>query len=124
MNGNNIFIDTNIALYLLSGDSTIEDILNQKTVFISFVTELELLSYKKLTLQDILKIDLFLADVTIIDLNAEIKKITIELRKTYSLKLPDAIIAASSYHLNCPFLTADKKLSNISELDILLYQIN
>jgi len=65
MNGNNIFIDTNIALYLLSGDKTIQHILNQKTVFLSFVSELELLSYKKLTLQDILKIDLFLADVAI-----------------------------------------------------------
>ena len=83
-----------------------------------------MLSYKKLTLQDISKIDLSLSDVTIIDLNAEIKKVTIELRKTYSLKLPDAITAASSYYLNTPFLTADKKLSNISELDILLYQVS
>ena len=82
MSGNNLFIDTNIALYLLSGDKTIQHILNQITVFISFISELELLSYKKLTIQDILKIDLFLADVTIIDMNAEIKKVTIELRKT------------------------------------------
>lgn len=122
MTGNNIFIDTNIALYLLSGDQTIQDILNQKTVFISFVTELELLSYNKLTPQDISKIELFLSDVIIIDLNAEIKKITIELRKAYSLKLPDAIIASSTYYLNCAFFTADKNLSKITELDILLYQ--
>lgn len=122
MTGNNIFIDTNIALYLLSGDQTIQDILNQKTVFISFVSELELLSYNRLTPQDISKIELFLSDVIIIDLNAEIKKITIELRKAYSLKLPDAIIASSTYYLNCPFFTADKNLSKITELDILLYQ--
>lgn len=46
MNGNNLFLDTNIVLYLLSGDKTVADILFEKTVFISFVTELELLGFK------------------------------------------------------------------------------
>jgi predicted nucleic acid-binding protein len=45
MSGNNILTDTNILLYLLSGDRTISDILQGKSIFISFITELELLAY-------------------------------------------------------------------------------
>jgi predicted nucleic acid-binding protein len=45
MIGNNILVDTNIILYLLSGDQTVADFLNKKHVFVSFITELELLGY-------------------------------------------------------------------------------
>ena len=46
MNGPNFLIDTNIALYLLSGNTTIAEIINGSQVFISFITQLELLGYK------------------------------------------------------------------------------
>lgn len=52
MSGNSIFIDTNIVLYLLSGDITIAELLNEKTIFISFITELELLGYKDISTED------------------------------------------------------------------------
>ena len=41
----NILIDTNIALYLLGGDSQIAEVLEDQVVHVSFVTELELLGY-------------------------------------------------------------------------------
>lgn len=47
MNGNKVFVDTNIILYLLGGDSTIAELLNGKQIYISFITQLELLSYSK-----------------------------------------------------------------------------
>lgn len=49
MNGSSIFLDTNIVLYLLAGDETIAELLHEKTLFISFVTELELLAYKDIS---------------------------------------------------------------------------
>ena len=49
MNGNNLLIDTNIALYLFDGNKEIEDILQDKNVYFSFVNELELLSYNTLS---------------------------------------------------------------------------
>lgn len=122
MNGNSIFLDTNIILYLLSGDKTIASLLNERNIYISFVTELELLGYKDLTSQDREKIKDLLADSTIIDINSMIKNIVIELRKNYKIKLPDAIIAASSQFLNIPFMTSDKNLSKLKELDILMYE--
>ena len=48
MNGNRYFVDTNILIYLLSGEKTLISILNQKQIYISFITEIELLSFKKL----------------------------------------------------------------------------
>ena len=122
MNGNSIFLDTNIVLYLLSGDKTIADFLNDKTIFLSFVTELELLKFKDISPEEQLRIESLLADSTIIDINSVIKKIVIELRKSHTIKLPDAIIAATSHYLNIPFMTSDKGLSKLAELNILLYE--
>jgi len=63
-----------------------------------------------------------LADSTIIDINSEIKKIVIALRKSDKIKLPDAIIAATSHYLNIPFMTSDKDLTKLTDLNILLYE--
>lgn len=122
MSGNSIFIDTNIVLYLLSGDDTIAGFLNDKTVFLSFITELELLGYKEISTEELLKVESLLADSTIIDINSEIKKIVIEIRKSNKIKLPDAIIAATSHYLNIPFMTSDKDLTRLTDLNILLYE--
>ena len=48
MSGNKIFLDTNILLYLLSGDITIAELLNGKQFYISFITQLELLGFSDL----------------------------------------------------------------------------
>ncbi len=121
MSGNSIILDTNIVLYLLSGDETIADFLNDKTVFLSFISELELLGYNGISAVELSKIEGLLADSTIIDINSEIKKIVIEIRKSKKVKLPDAIIAATSHYLDIPFMTSDKDLTKLPDLNILLY---
>lgn len=122
MNGNSLFVDTNILLYLLSGDATIAELLNEKHIYVSFVTELELLGYAGLSAIDLKAIQGIFQEVTIIDINAEIKKEVIALRKQYKLKLPDAIIAATAAVHHLPLLTADKQFSQISALNLLLYE--
>ncbi len=44
MNGNKLFLDTNIILDLLNGDETLAEFLNGKQLYISVITELELLA--------------------------------------------------------------------------------
>ena len=122
MNGNSILLDTNIVLYLLSGNDTIADFLNNKTVFLSFITELELLGYKEISTEELSQVESLLADSTIVDINSEIKRIVIDLRKSNKIKLPDAIIAATSHYLNIPLMTSDKDLSKLTNLNILLYE--
>ena len=86
MNGSNILVDTNIILYLLGGDKTIIPLLQNKKIFISFITELELLSFKKLSENEEKIIKSFLMECTIFDINPEIKKSAIYLRRKYSIK--------------------------------------
>jgi len=52
MNGNSILLDTNIVLYLLSGDEVLAELLHHKKLHVSFVTELELLGYQNITGQE------------------------------------------------------------------------
>ena len=97
MNGSRIFVDTNILLYFLNGDLEVIDMISDKDIFISFITELELLSFPRLTDKDEKTIKGLLKNFTILDINPEIKRLTIELRKKSNLKLPDSIIAATAY---------------------------
>lgn len=122
MNGSRLFVDTNILLYLISGDETVAELLNGKHVAISFVTELELLGYKNLSESDLKIIQELINEATVIDINAEIKRLVVLLRKNYKIKLPDALVVASALYSNLPLVTADKQLSQISELTLLLYK--
>jgi predicted nucleic acid-binding protein len=121
MSGNNLLIDTNIALYLLQGDETIADVLNNKDVYISFISELELLGYQNITDIEKDRIKDFLSDCIVVDLNEAIKKITIELKQKQKIKLPDAIIAATSKYMNISLLTADSGFDAIEDIQVIKY---
>jgi predicted nucleic acid-binding protein len=122
MNGRSFLIDTNIALYLLSGNKTIADIIDGSQLYISFVTELELLGYKGITSREQHNIKLFLKECIIIDINEEIKKLTIQIKQKNQMKLPDSIIAATALFIEIPLLTADKGFKKISKLNLALFE--
>ena len=122
MNGNSILLDTNIVLYLLNGDKTLIPLLENKQLIVSFITELELLCYRGIKEKDQLIIKEFLSNCIIIDINNLIKENTIDLRRKYSLKLPDCIIIATSLYLNIPIISADEEFSKAENIDLILYQ--
>jgi hypothetical protein len=122
MNGRSFLIDTNIALYLLSGNKTIADIIDGSQLYISFVTELELLGYKVITSREQNNIKLFLKECIIIDINEEIKKLTIQIKQKNQMKLPYSIIAATALFIEIPLLTADKGFKKISKLNLALFE--
>ncbi len=123
MSGNKFLLDTNIALYLLGGDQVLAKVLDQKEVFVSVISEMELLAYPGITVMETQRIKEFLKDCQILELTAEIKEFAIELRKTYNLKIPDAIVAASALQLNLPLLSADQVFQRVKEINFVLYQI-
>ncbi|MDX2002705.1 MAG: hypothetical protein SFW35_09735 [Chitinophagales bacterium] len=45
MNGDELLVDTNILIYLQKGLTGIQTILNGKNLHVSFISEMELLSY-------------------------------------------------------------------------------
>ncbi len=122
MNGNSLLLDTNIILYFLGGDKTLIPILEEKQLFISFISQLELLSYPGLSEEDKSIIDEFLSQCTIIDISSKIKTITIELRQKYKLKLPDCLILATSIYLNIPLISADSDFKKVNQADLIFYQ--
>lgn len=122
MNGNKLLVDTNAVLYVLGGDETLASFLNGKELYLSIISELELLSYKKITQKEVKAITAFLSELKIVNISEEVKKNTIEIRKSTNLKLPDCIIAATSITLNIPLISSDKQLSSVTGLDIVLYE--
>lgn len=122
MNGNKVFADTNIILYLLGGDKTVAELLNEKQIYVSFITQLELLSYSKNTKNDHRIIQEFLDHCVIIDINDEIKEMVVEMKKRYRFKLPDAIIIATSLYLDLPLITADLEFQKAEEINLILYE--
>ena len=122
MSGTSVLLDTNIVLYLLAGDKTLAAMLNDKEVFVSFITEMELLSYKNMSAAEEKSIRDFLDSTIIIDLEPPVKQKAIAIRKDSRLKLPDSIIAASSLQLNIPLLTADSDFKQVRSLDYVQYE--
>lgn len=55
MSGNKLLVDTNVVLYLLSGDKTVAELLDKKQIYLSFISELELLGYPGITSTEIQK---------------------------------------------------------------------
>lgn len=52
MNGTKLLLDSNIILYLLNGDKTLADFLQEKELFISIITEMELLSFSGISIKE------------------------------------------------------------------------
>jgi predicted nucleic acid-binding protein len=122
MNGVRILIDTNTAIYLLNGDSTLARLLDQKSIYISFVSQLELLSFPGITVESEKMILEMIDSCVVIDINNSIKREVIQLRRKYSIKLPDSIIAATAIYFDLPLLTADRGFAKIEELNLMLYE--
>lgn len=116
-------VDTNIVLYLLGGDITIAEVLDGKHIYLSEISELELLSYSKFDSTQLKEVESFLGEIVIIEMNDAIKKEVIQLRRKYKIKLPDAIIASTAMYLNMPLLSADKGFEKIEELSFLKYEL-
>lgn len=114
MNGNKYVLDTNIILYILSGNKTLASYLYLKDLYVSVISEIELLGYKNLAPQEEKNIKNFLAQFRIVYIDDAVKNESISLRKQYGLKIPDCIVAATAISLNLPLITADKQFKKVN----------
>jgi predicted nucleic acid-binding protein len=122
MSGDKFLIDTNIILYILSGDKIISKYLYKQKLYASIISEMELLSFGNLTSGEEEQIKNFIGQLRIIPIDESIKELAILLRKKYSLKLPDAIIAGTANSLDLPLVTSDKQFRKVEELQIDFYE--
>ena len=92
----------------------------EKNLALSIISAMELLSFSGMTETESQSTRAFINDCTEITLSNDIKEKTIEIRKKYRTKLPDAIIAAAAIVNGLPLITADKGFKQIEELDLQL----
>lgn len=122
MSGSSIVLDTNIALYLLAGDQKLSSLLFQKKLYLSFISQLELLGFKGITTKQHTEISKFIQECIVIDINEEIKTEVISLRRTHKLKLPDSIILATALYLDLPLITSDTDFKSFEHPQIIIYE--
>lgn len=119
----NLVLDTNIILYgAVYNDVVAIDLIRENDVFISDITEIELLGYHQLTDEEQAILTEIISHLNVVPINGVIKKMAIELRRKYALKTPDAIIMATAKSLNYSLVTADKKLKQVEEVNIIDYE--
>ncbi|ACC79573.1 type II toxin-antitoxin system VapC family toxin [Nostoc punctiforme] len=116
-----IFLDTNVVLYFLGG--RLVNPLSSGQYFISVITEIELLSYPSLSLEEETQIVDFLNKIPVVGIDNNIKKLAIAIWKQHKLRLPDAIIAATAKFLNATLFTNDVRLVNLTEINTQSVQI-
>ncbi|QLH33614.1 MAG: type II toxin-antitoxin system VapC family toxin [Cyclobacteriaceae bacterium] len=124
MSGVELVIDTNILIYLTSGNRDIAEIVRKKQISISVITEMEVRSWPALTKSETEVLNTMLSQFYISPLNESIKEKAIEIRKINKLKLPDAVICATAAYLRVPLLTADQAFKKVKGLDLILINTN
>ncbi|MFN5417182.1 MAG: type II toxin-antitoxin system VapC family toxin [Flavobacteriia bacterium] len=114
-------IDTNVIIDFLAGkfsknDSKFINSIIVKTPIISVITKIEVLGFKT-NQKDYQILSKFISECIVLNLNEEVTKTTIELRKQNSIKLPDAIIASTCLVYDLKLLTRNvsdfKNLENL-----------
>lgn len=107
--------DTNAIIFFLqdllpeSSKLSLLEELYQRDQYYSIITEIELLSWKKLTEKEKLVISDFLSHFRKIELSEDVKDETIRIRKRLNIKIPDAVIAASALVQGKELLTHNQK---------------
>ena len=117
MERKNYLIDTNVAIYYfgmaLSKESEkfIDKVIGNKYA-ISVINRIELLGFKALNESESEALNSFIGSANVFDLEEAIILQTIQIRKTYNIKLPDAIIAATCLANHLSLIT-----NNIKDFD-------
>lgn len=118
--------DTNTVIYYLqqhfppAAEKFIDDLLKDELPIISAITEIELLCWKAATQKDLEILHNFIHDAVILELDQSIKIKTADIRKEHSIKLPDAIIAATALVHDLTLLSRNSSdFSAISGLKII-----
>ena len=121
MNGK-FLLDTNAVIALLNGHAPLTALLQSATwVGITVITELEFLSYSGLSEPDKLLFEQFKNRIEVINLDtndAALIQAICQIRQTYRLKLPDAIIGAAAIQHQATLLSNDAIFARITTLSL------
>ncbi|NBC82660.1 MAG: PIN domain-containing protein [Bacteroidetes bacterium] len=119
-------IDTNVAIEYIGEAlpekalSMIDDIIDGQFC-ISVINKIELLGFAGITDDEEIKFQELINAADVIELDEDIVNSTIEIRKQYKTKLPDAIIAATALVNELTIITRNTKdFEKIEGLEVLI----
>ncbi len=106
----NYLIDTNILIYYLDGripESAYEKVskIIECSLNISTITKIELLGWQNITAEIRQKIANFIKPARILYISSEVEELTIQLKQSQKIPLPDAVIAATAIFHNLTLVT-------------------
>jgi predicted nucleic acid-binding protein len=120
---NKYLLDTNVLIYYFNGEASVQDVFNQIQAgdavgFYSPITWVELLCYPGLTEAEANLMREFLRTVNSVSLTESVLDSAAEIRRSYRLKLADALIAACALIEECTLVTRNvddfKRISKLS----------
>ena len=109
-------VDTSLLIDLAAGDKTAAIALDQLEVFVSIITCIEFLSWPKLTEAWLPIAEALLNQYNTEDIGRAVRDKSAFIKRTFGLKLPDAVIAATALHLKAPLITRDKGFQKVAGL--------
>lgn len=123
MSGDSIVIDTSLIINLFNGVDEVQALINGRNLFVSIISEIEVLSFSGLSITDKDLIKDFLSKCHIVDIEPAIKDLTIEIRSQSKIKLPDAVIAATAIYYDLPLFTMDKGFTRLNDLQAIILSL-
>lgn len=116
-------LDTNAIIYYLDTEQSVPKVgsalADEGSVFISVITELELLSSPAISKEDRDNIRKLLETMVIVPVDSQIAHGAAALRRNYGIETPDSIIAATTLFTNTKLLTRNTKdFTDIQDLEV------
>jgi predicted nucleic acid-binding protein len=119
-NQNNIVLDTNALINYLEGYELEVDLVGDKQIVISEISEMEIQCNPNLKSSDRSVLRQFLKTLIIIPLHNQIKEKSIEIRLTTRMKLMDSIVAATAQICDISLVTSDEKFKSVKTITLIL----
>ena len=119
-NQTNIVLDTNTLMNYLEGYSFETDLVGDKQIIISEITEMEVQCNPNMNSEERKRLKDFLTTVIIIPLTQTLKEIAIGIRLTTRMKLMDAIIGATAQQIKISLVTCDEKFDSLKTVNVIL----
>jgi len=117
-------LDTNVIIYYLDGNDSAAETLrpifsSDAPVYLSAMSELELLSLPSLQHEEFVKIGQFIRRLVTVPVDSRIARIASTLRRRYHIKSPDAAIAATAMLTGSTLVTRNiKDFSQLSAVQV------
>lgn len=120
MNSPFVVLDTNTLLNFLNGEELEVNLVDDKKIVISEITEMEIQCQPDLNKSERALLKRFILGISVIRLNGEIRDTAIKIRLSTKMKLMDSIIAATAQFLDLPLVTCDEKFDSVKTATIIL----